>query len=116
MIVGIDTGGTNVDGVLVDDGVVSATQVPGDRPNPIEEVLDELVDSAEDIERVVVVTTLVLNAAVQERLPHCTNVIVPGPGLMLLPRYGPPTPSTGISEATPHYASRFYRFAAYGRP
>ncbi|MEF8978349.1 MAG: hydantoinase/oxoprolinase family protein [Haloarculaceae archaeon] len=81
MIVGIDTGGTNVDAALVDDGIVASAKVPGDDPDPIERVLDRLPGESTDIDRVVVATTLVVNAAVQNRLPACTNVLVPGPGL-----------------------------------
>ena len=81
VIVGIDTGGTNVDGVLLDEEVIATAQVPGDVPAPVEQVLDRLLDDGTEVERVVVVTTLVLNAAVQGRLPGCTNVLVPGPGL-----------------------------------
>jgi N-methylhydantoinase A len=81
VIVGIDTGGTNVDAVLVDDEVVASAQVPGERTDPIQGVLDRLLESDDRVDRVVVVTTLVLNAAVQNRLPACTNILVPGPGL-----------------------------------
>ncbi len=81
MHVGIDTGGTNVDAVLVDDGIRASGKVPGDRDNPVEHLLEELLDGQQAVERVVVATTLLLNAAVQERLPACTNVLVPGPGL-----------------------------------
>lgn len=87
MIVGIDTGGTNVDGVLLadegdpEDGVLATAKVPGDEPAPVERVLDRMVEEPTDVERVVVATTIVLNAAVQDRLPACTSVLVPGPGL-----------------------------------
>jgi len=40
MYVGIDTGGTNVDAVLVDDSVVAASKVPGDESDPVEALLD----------------------------------------------------------------------------
>ena len=81
MIVGIDTGGTNVDAALVDDGVVASAKVPGDESDPLERVLGRLPGEGEEIDRVVVATTLVVNAAVQNRLPACTNVLIPGPGL-----------------------------------
>lgn len=85
MIIGIDTGGTNVDATLVEEaGVANAAKVPNtDRRESIEAVLTELLDGRDgrSIDRVVVATTLVVNAAVQDRLPACTNVLVPGPGL-----------------------------------
>jgi N-methylhydantoinase A/oxoprolinase/acetone carboxylase beta subunit len=85
MHVGIDTGGTNVDAVAVDSTrgerrVSARAKVPGNEPKPTRTALDRILDG-EPVDRVVVATTLVLNAAVQQRLPACTNVLVPGPGL-----------------------------------
>ncbi|MFW6383866.1 MAG: hydantoinase/oxoprolinase family protein [Halodesulfurarchaeum sp.] len=85
MIVGIDTGGTNVDGVVLDEtGICGTAKVPNTETRAsIEEVLEALRSACDrfEIDRVVVATTLVVNAAVQDRLPPCTNVVVPGPGL-----------------------------------
>jgi N-methylhydantoinase A len=85
VIIGIDTGGTNVDAALVgEDGVVDTAKVPNaETRESIEDVLDSLLDGqdASAVDRVVVATTLVVNAAVQNRLPGCSNVLVPGPGL-----------------------------------
>ncbi|MFB6125351.1 MAG: hydantoinase/oxoprolinase family protein [Halanaeroarchaeum sp.] len=85
MIIGIDTGGTNVDAVLIDErGVVSKAKVPNaETRTSIATVLEDLLAATPDadVDRVVVATTLVVNAAVQDRLPGCTNVVVPGPGL-----------------------------------
>ena len=85
MIVGIDTGGTNVDGVVLDEtGICGTAKVPNTETRAsIEEVLEALRSACDrfDVDRVVVATTLVVNAAVQDRLPPCTNVVVPGPGL-----------------------------------
>ena len=85
MIIGIDTGGTNVDAALVHEGeVVKTAKVPNeDFHDSIEAVLCTLLEDrdAGSIDRVVVATTLVVNAAVQNRLPACSNVLVPGPGL-----------------------------------
>ncbi|MDY7081485.1 MAG: hydantoinase/oxoprolinase family protein, partial [Halobacteria archaeon] len=46
-------------------------------------LLSKLLDghSPDDVDRVVVSTTLVLNAALQNRLPATTNIVVPGVGL-----------------------------------
>ncbi|MFB6132185.1 MAG: hydantoinase/oxoprolinase family protein [Halanaeroarchaeum sp.] len=85
MIVGIDTGGTNVDAALVSErGVANTAKVPNAEPrDSIEAVLAALLDGTDpdSVDRVVVATTLVVNAAVQDRLPPCSNVLVPGPGL-----------------------------------
>lgn len=87
MILGIDAGGTNYDAVAFKDGEVSAAaKKPADNEDGFETLLAELVESVDgsgdsDFDHVVVSTTRVLNAAVQDRLPDCTNVIVPGVGL-----------------------------------
>lgn len=85
MIVGIDTGGTNVDAALVNErGIANSAKVPNAEPREsIESVLASLLNGTDpdSIDRVVVATTLVVNAAVQKRLPACSNVVVPGPGL-----------------------------------
>ncbi len=85
MIIGIDTGGTNVDGVVLESSRICGTaKVPNTETRAsIEEVIEALRESCDrfDVDRVVVATTLVVNAAVQDRLPPCTNVVIPGPGL-----------------------------------
>ena len=87
MILGIDAGGTNYDAVAFEDGeVAAAAKMPADTEGGFETLLADLVESVDgsgdsDVERVVVSTTRVLNAAVQDRLPDCTNVVVPGVGL-----------------------------------
>ncbi|MDR5656949.1 hydantoinase/oxoprolinase family protein [Halodesulfurarchaeum sp. HSR-GB] len=85
MIIGIDTGGTNVDGVVLnEDGVCGTAKVPNTETRAsIEAVIEALRESCDrfEISRVVVATTLVVNAAVQDRLPSCTSVLIPGPGL-----------------------------------
>lgn len=85
MIIGVDAGGTNYDAVLADSGgVVDTAKVPAtDSGNGIQSLLSKLLEnhSPGDVDRVVVSTTLILNSALQERLPQCTNVVVPGVGL-----------------------------------
>lgn len=86
MILGIDTGGTNVDAVLLDGGdIVAKAKVPlaGTEQEAIGEALAALRGATPglDIDRVVVATTLVVNAAVQNRLARCTSLLIPGPGL-----------------------------------
>jgi N-methylhydantoinase A/oxoprolinase/acetone carboxylase beta subunit len=85
MIIGIDAGGTNVDAVLLGpDGIVDDVKsAKADPSTAIDDVLGQLQQEHDlsGVERVVVATTLVLNAAVEGRLPDCSNLIVPGPGL-----------------------------------
>ena len=83
MILGIDAGGTNYDGVVLrnGDGVVATAKKPSDEPDSFDALLDELLGKVGTVDRVVVSTTRVLNAAVQDALPDCTNVVVPGVGL-----------------------------------
>ncbi|MFB6268161.1 MAG: hydantoinase/oxoprolinase family protein [Halodesulfurarchaeum sp.] len=85
MILGIDTGGTNVDAVALDaTGIHGTAKVPNEETaESVEAVVSALGDEVGslEVERAVVATTLVVNAAVQGRLPDCTNVVIPGPGL-----------------------------------
>jgi len=83
LILGIDAGGTNYDGVALQegDGVVATSKKPSDEEGAFGALLDELLESVEEVDRVVVSTTRVLNAAVQDAVPDCTNVVVPGVGL-----------------------------------
>jgi len=85
VILGIDTGGTNVDAVLLDNrGIRGTAKVPNRETRAsIRSVLEILRDGTDEfaVDRVVVATTLIVNAAVQRRLPACTNILIPGPGL-----------------------------------
>jgi N-methylhydantoinase A len=81
VILGIDAGGTNYDGVALDGGVEVAAKKPSEEDGAFEDLIDELAEGVEEVDRVVVSTTRVLNAAVQDRLPDCSNVLVPGVGL-----------------------------------
>jgi len=81
VILGIDAGGTNFDAVALEDGVEATAKKPADEDGAFGDLLDELLDEVNEVDRVVVSTTRVLNAAVQGRLPDCTNVLVPGVGL-----------------------------------
>lgn len=91
MILGIDAGGTNYDGVVISEGngdcdegeVVATAKMPSEEEGAGGALLDELVEKTDvdALSRVVVSTTRVLNAAVQDTLPDCTNVVVPGVGL-----------------------------------
>lgn len=84
MIVGMDTGGTHVDTVCFDGTSILHTQ-----KNPSEELIHSIrsvFDTVEEaqfdtVERIVLGTTLVLNATLEERLPDCSHLLIPGPGL-----------------------------------
>jgi len=81
VILGIDAGGTNYDGVALEAGVVATAKKPSDEADAFDALLDDLLEKVEEIDRVVVSTTRVLNAAVQDTLPDCSNIVVPGVGL-----------------------------------
>lgn len=88
MIIGIDAGGTNTDGVLVSrEGIIDSAKVPRGSSElaSIEEVLHLLVDrnelSPESIHRIVIGTTLILNAALEGKMERCGCILIPGPGL-----------------------------------
>lgn len=83
MIIGIDAGGTNFDGVVLDEdgGIEAAAKKPSDEEGAFDALLDALLENVADVDRVVVSTTRVLNAAAQGTLPDCANVVVPGVGL-----------------------------------
>ncbi len=83
MIVGVDAGGTNVDAAVVgEDGVQETAKLPAEDVSAT--VLRDLFREISDgytVDRVVVSTTRVLNRIVQDRLPSCSSVLVPGVGL-----------------------------------
>jgi len=88
MIIGIDAGGTNIDGVLVSrKGMIDSVKVPRDSNElaSIEKVLRLLVGrnelNPESINRIVIGTTLILNAALEGKLERCGCILIPGPGL-----------------------------------
>lgn len=88
MIIGIDAGGTNTDGVLLSHGkVLSSCKLPT-TPNSvrgIKKVLMSLHEAAEhtseEIDRVVIGTTLIINAAVGGKMKDTGCLLLPGPGL-----------------------------------
>lgn len=88
MIIGIDAGGTNTDGVLLtDDGIELEVKVPS-TPNSVEgikEVLSSLLEGSElkrgNLDRVVIGTTLILNSVLERKTGKCGCILVPGPGL-----------------------------------
>jgi len=89
MLIGIDVGGTFTDGVLFGEQTVLATvkQPTDDRDlkNTLLKVLDELLKErgGQEINRIVLSTTLVTNLLATERGDRTALLILPGPGLPL---------------------------------
>lgn len=87
-VIGIDAGGTNTDGVLLNEnGLVAFVKVPS-TPNDIKgirKVIESLKQNEEfnsqDVNRVVIGTTLILNSAVKGEMEKCACLLIPGPGL-----------------------------------
>lgn len=87
MIIGIDVGGTNTDAVLLKGSEVlskiKTATLPDNLVSSITAALDHLLEgrSVQDIERVVLSTTLSTNAIVQDRLEGAAMVVSAGPGI-----------------------------------
>lgn len=87
MLIGIDVGGTFTDGVVFQNGDVTrwdkrATNTERLRES-IEAVLDNLLlgEQGQDVERIVLSTTLVTNLLATGKLAKAALVVIPGPGL-----------------------------------
>jgi N-methylhydantoinase A/oxoprolinase/acetone carboxylase beta subunit len=87
LIIGLDMGGTNVDGVVIDHGeIVRSAKKPVDRSNllkSIYETLEELIVSVDvtKIERVNLSTTICTNAIVENKTSPVGMIIESGPGI-----------------------------------
>ena len=87
MIIGLDVGGTYTDAVLLDGGrVVMKNKAPTDDSrllNSLINALDPLLENAgkENLERIVLSTTLITNLIAAEKMDRAALVIIPGPGL-----------------------------------
>ena len=87
MIVGIDMGGTNIDGVIIGKGkVIKAIKRPTDRSNLLGTIwtaLKELLDGCDNakIERINLSTTISTNAIVEGKTSAVGMIIEPGPGM-----------------------------------
>ena len=87
MLIGIDVGGTTTDAVLLDEGnVIRAAKITTDHDNLLEclmEALDEIIQgiSTENIERVVLSTTLITNLIAEGKTDPVALVLEPGPGM-----------------------------------
>ncbi len=87
MIIGLDVGGTNTDAVLLSSmGVEKQVKVPTDVSDLFNTVLSGLTEllkdiSPDDIERIVLSTTLTTNAVVQKKVDPVGIIVSSGPGI-----------------------------------
>lgn len=87
MIIGIDVGGTNIDGVVIENGkIIKKIKNPVDRQNlfsTIHTALTELVEDLDksQIERINLSTTISTNAIVEGKIEDVLVVIQSGPGI-----------------------------------
>ncbi|MBE3579695.1 MAG: hydantoinase/oxoprolinase family protein [Caldanaerobacter subterraneus] len=87
MIIGLDMGGTNIDGVIVEKGkIIKAIKKPTNRDNLFNSIwtaLKELLSGYDNtkIERINLSTTVSTNAIVENKLSPVGMIIQPGPGL-----------------------------------
>ncbi|MEJ5299795.1 MAG: hydantoinase/oxoprolinase family protein [Thermodesulforhabdaceae bacterium] len=88
MIIGLDVGGTHTDAVLIGkkEGLISQAKVPTDKSQLFETIIAglELVTKGvrvENIERVVLSTTLTTNAILEGKTEPAGMIVASGPGL-----------------------------------
>lgn len=87
MIIGLDVGGTHTDVVLLDtDGLKKEIKVPTDPLDLFNSVLSGLTAITEDLDpeeinRIVLSTTLTTNAIVQNKIPPVAMIVSSGPGI-----------------------------------
>ncbi|MGI6392388.1 MAG: hydantoinase/oxoprolinase family protein [Candidatus Izemoplasmatales bacterium] len=87
MIIGIDMGGTNIDGVVIDEGqIVRQIKRPvnkGDNFHNVWDCIKELTKgiNKEEIQRIQLSTTVSTNAIVENKIPKVGIILQRGPGL-----------------------------------
>ena len=87
MIVGIDMGGTNIDGVIIEDGrIINTIKKPTDSTNLLGTIYFALKELLKDydkskIERINLSTTVSTNAIVENKTTPVGMIIQPGPGM-----------------------------------
>lgn len=88
MIIGLDMGGTHIDGVVIHDGrVVKTYKKPVDKENPFDTIWTTLEAIVEDsdlakIRRINLSTTISTNAIVEDATEPVGLIVQPGPGLV----------------------------------
>lgn len=87
MLVGIDVGGTNIDGAIIEKGkILKSTKLPADSSNLLDSVnncLDDLLEGVdtEEIERINLSTTVSTNAIVEGNTSPVGLILQKGPGI-----------------------------------
>jgi N-methylhydantoinase A len=87
MLIGIDVGGTTTDAVLIRNGEVCSTAKvstqPGNLLNSLLEALDAITGeiSPEQLERVVLSTTVITNLIAEGKTDRVALLLIPGPGI-----------------------------------
>lgn len=87
MIIGLDVGGTHTDVVLLsEEGILREVKVPTDTAHLFHTVLKGLENITEgvdlqDVQRVVLSTTLATNAIIQHKIPEVGIIVSSGPGI-----------------------------------
>jgi N-methylhydantoinase A len=87
MFIGLDVGGTYTDAVLMDGRkIIEKMKVPTDNDQLLDSLLkalDPLLEAAkgEELERIVLSTTLITNLIATKKVDPTALVIIPGPGL-----------------------------------
>lgn len=87
MIIGIDMGGTHIDGVIIDNGkIIKTTKNPTDRNDlfkTIQSTLQQLLDNIDKnkIARINLSTTVSTNAIVENKVSKVGMIVQTGPGM-----------------------------------
>jgi N-methylhydantoinase A/oxoprolinase/acetone carboxylase beta subunit len=87
MIIGLDVGGTHTDVVLLsEEGILREVKVPTDTAHLFHTVLkglENITDGVDlqDVQRVVLSTTLATNAIIQHKIPEVGIIVSSGPGI-----------------------------------
>lgn len=85
MILGIDVGGTYSDGILISDnkiiGEIKVKTNSKDLIKSISQIKNELNVKEENLEKVIVSTTLMTNFIVEKKYKNIGLLLVPGPGM-----------------------------------
>lgn len=88
MLVGIDIGGSNIDGVLVDgNNILKVVKNPVDKENLLATIKTAILDltwdqDIEKIERINLSTTLSTNAIIENKISDVLLIIQEGPGMV----------------------------------